>query len=154
LIEGLYPVLGVIYVPVKDILYCGIAGEGSFKVFNGESHKINISKNNNELTVVQSRSHAGELEDKFYSAFKIKEKKSAGSSLKFCLVAEGEADLYYRSGPTMEWDTAAGQAIVESAGGFVFSDGKRMRYNKESLKNSGFIVSGFEGEWMKGQKID
>ena len=146
LIENNFPVLGVIYVPVKDILYYGIRDEGSYKKVNGKVEKILVSKKDDEYTVVQSRSHSGELENSFYSHFNVKEKISAGSSLKFCLVAEGEADIYFRSGPTMEWDTAAGQAIVENAGGYVFSDRERMRYNKQSLKNKSFIVSSFLNE--------
>jgi 3'(2'), 5'-bisphosphate nucleotidase len=146
LIENNFPVLGVIYVPVKDILYYGIKGKGSFKKNNGNVQKIMVREKKDKLTVVQSRSHSGEMEDKFYSDFNVNEKISAGSSLKFCLVAEGKADIYYRSGPTMEWDTAAGQAVAENAGGFVFSNRKRMIYSKQSLKNNSFIVSSFLNE--------
>ena len=144
LIENSYPVLGVIYLPVDDVIYYGINNIGSYKKCDGETRKITVKKVGSDLTVVQSRSHSGKEEEKFYSNFEIKKKTSAGSSLKFCHVAEGKADLYYRSGPTMEWDTGAGQAIVENAGGFVFSNGQRMAYNKASLKNNSFIVSSFK----------
>jgi 3'(2'), 5'-bisphosphate nucleotidase len=72
---------------------------------------------------------------------------SVGSSLKFCMVAEGKADLYYRHGPTMEWDTAAGQAILEAAGGAVYMEDNTkypFRYNKENLLNGSFLCLGFE----------
>ena len=70
---------------------------------------------------------------------------SVGSSLKFCMVAEGKADIYYRHGPTMEWDTGAGQAIAEAAGGAVsnMKTGERFSYNKKSLLNGSFLVKGF-----------
>ncbi|UCE78238.1 MAG: 3'(2'),5'-bisphosphate nucleotidase CysQ [Nitrospiraceae bacterium] len=99
-----------------------------------------------KFTVIGSRSHASQETEIFLNAFRIKygefERISAGSSLKFCLVAEGRADLYPRFGPTMEWDTAAGQVIVEQAGGRVVSieDKLPLRYNKESLVNPSFIV--------------
>ena len=146
LIENTFPIFGVIYVPVKDILYFGVKDQGCLKKINGNYEKIAVRNKEDYFTVVQSRSHSGYPEEKFYSQFNIKEKISAGSSLKFCLVAEGKADIYFRAGPTMEWDTAAGQAIVESAGGYVLSDGQRMTYNKQSLKNKSFIVSSFLNE--------
>lgn len=99
-----------------------------------------------KLTVISSRSHASNETEKFLNELRIKHGEfeciSAGSSLKFCLVAEGRADLYPRFGPTMEWDTAAGQIIVEQAGGQVLSveDKLPLRYNKKSLVNPSFIV--------------
>jgi 3'(2'), 5'-bisphosphate nucleotidase len=99
-----------------------------------------------KLTVIGSRSHASKETETFLNELRTKhgefERISAGSSLKFCLVAEGRADLYPRYGPTMEWDTAAGQAIVEQAGGQVLSidDKLPLRYNKKSLVNPSFIV--------------
>ncbi len=100
------------------------------------------------FTVIGSRSHASRETEEFLTAFRKKygafELIAAGSSLKFCLIAEGQADLYPRCGPTMEWDTAAGQVIVEQAGGQVVSieDKLPLRYNKESLVNPFFIVQG------------
>jgi len=99
------------------------------------------------ITIIGSRSHVTREFEEFVEEMKKKyaevEFISAGSSLKFCLVAEGKADIYPRFGPTMEWDTAAGQAIVEQAGGCVLDveTGKRMNYNKENLLNHWFIVS-------------
>ncbi len=147
LIENKIPVLGVINIPVSGETYYGSIENGSYKLWKGKTNKIEVSKKNkdDELTIVQSRSHAGLEEDKFYGKFRIKEKLSRGSSLKICLVAEGKADIYFRSGPTMEWDTAAGHAILLGAGGyFVNKDGSPLVYNKEINKNFGFIASSFE----------
>jgi len=146
LIKNNLPSLGVINVPVTGESYFGTVENGSYKYLNGNIEKIVVSKTNKteDLTVVQSRSHSGEEEDKFYSNYKIKEKKSKGSSLKICLVAEGKAELYFRSGPTWEWDTAAGHAILVGAGGyFVNKDKSPVFYNKELPKNFGFIASSF-----------
>ncbi len=147
LIKNQKPVAGVIYVPVTGEMFFGSAEGGSFKRISGSTKEIRVSrkKPGDELTVVQSMSHSGEEEDAFYSRFKIKEKTSRGSSLKICMVAEGKADIYFRSGPTWEWDTAAGHAILSAAGGFfVNKDGTPVRYNKEVPKNFGFIASAFK----------
>ena len=147
LIKNNLPSLGVINVPVTGESYFGSVENGSYKILNGEIEKIGVSNavRTDYLTVVQSRSHSGEEEDKFYSNYKIKEKTSKGSSLKICLVAEGKAELYFRSGPTWEWDTAAGHAILLGAGGyFVNKDKSPLIYNKELPKNFGFIASSFE----------
>jgi 3'(2'), 5'-bisphosphate nucleotidase len=145
LMENNFPIFGIIYAPVSRQIYYGAKGNGSFRISGDLREQIKVSQTNSKpLSIVKSRSHSSEAEDKFYSNFNIGEINAIGSSLKFCLIAEGKSDLYFRSGPTMEWDTAAGQAIVESAGGVVVSEGKRMEYNKESLKNSSFIVSSFD----------
>jgi 3'(2'), 5'-bisphosphate nucleotidase len=95
------------------------------------------------LAVVMSRSHPSPELDNYLNQFKVAEALPVGSSLKFCAVAEGRADLYPRLGPTMEWDTAAGQAVVEAAGGRVVTlDGQLLRYNKENLLNPHFVVMG------------
>jgi len=147
LIKDQKPVAGVIYVPVTGETFFGSIDAGSFKRIKGSTKEIRVSrkKPDDELTVVQSKSHSGEEEEEFYSRFKIKEKTSRGSSLKICMVAEGKADIYFRSGPTWEWDTAAGHAILSAAGGFfVNKDGSPVIYNKEVPKNWGFIASGFK----------
>ena len=144
LIEDRKPVLGVVYIPAKDIFYIGDAESGSFKIENGKensriySEKPDLSK---PLTVVTSRSHgSSDLEERLAEHNVVIGKKiPAGSSLKFCLVAEGVADIYPRMGPTMEWDTAAGDAVFRYSG----RDGTRLsplEYNKKSLKNNGFII--------------
>ena len=135
------PVLGIIYVPVQDAMYYGGANIGAFKrTANGETIPLKVDATATEWTSIGSRSHAAPEEEEILKRFSIKNSIAAGSSLKFCLVAEGKAHLYYRHGPTMEWDTAAGQAIVTFSGGEVtMPDGKPFLYNKPSLLNGGFI---------------
>jgi len=162
LIQQGCPVLGVIYIPVMDIFYFGAGGLGSYCLDNttvfsaGSLEEILYSASKFPLvrrhapcvTVVGSRSHMSGETEHFISDLKARHGEidfsSAGSSLKFCLIAEGKADIYPRFGPTMEWDTAAGQAIVEQAGGAVLraDTGGPLSYNKESLLNPWFIATG------------
>lgn len=156
--EG-YPVLGVIYAPVLDVFYFGRETEGAFKLEQAsemaiESEKDLVDKSIRlpqeqpigTVQVVASRSHMSEETETFIAALKKDGSEvdviSAGSSLKFCLVAEGKADYYPRFAPTMEWDTGAGQAIVEAAGGKVIrhQDNKRFYYNRENLRNDWFLA--------------
>ena len=142
LIENNVPVFGVVYIPAKNVTYFGELGKGSFKIENGKQKKI-ISKTpdlDKPVTVVSSRSHgSNDLEEKLSElGVTIGNNIAAGSSLKFCLVAEGSADIYPRFGPTMEWDTGAGDAVFRYSGEEVrYSP---IRYNKESLLNEGFII--------------
>jgi 3'(2'), 5'-bisphosphate nucleotidase len=137
---------GVVYVPAQDTLYFGCLEYGCWKSTDGENLvPIEVRKADHEcgLTVVMSRSHPSPELAKYLQEIKVAEALPVGSSLKLCVVAEGKADLYPRLGPTMEWDTAAGHAIVEAAGGTVLmEDGTPLRYNKESLLNPYFIVRG------------
>ncbi|MFN6945373.1 MAG: 3'(2'),5'-bisphosphate nucleotidase CysQ [Cytophagaceae bacterium] len=145
LIENGKPVLGVIFTPVSDEMYYGGATIGAFKEVSGEKKKLQTNRKSNGLIAVGSRSHASEEETKVLENFDVQDKVSIGSSLKFCLLAEGLADIYYRHGPTMEWDTAAGQAILESSGGTMLNhEGKPFSYNKESLLNSSFMCLSHE----------
>jgi 3'(2'), 5'-bisphosphate nucleotidase len=150
MIEGESPVFGMVYLPAKDRLYWGgINGEAFVSQNGGPPMAIHVRPVDAKtgLTVVMSRSHPSPELDDFLKDIKVADTSPVGSSLKFCVVAEGRADLYPRFGPTMEWDTAAGQAVVEGAGGQVLTlAGTRMRYNKESLLNPYFIVSG-AGSW-------
>jgi 3'(2'), 5'-bisphosphate nucleotidase len=147
LIRGHQPVLGVVYVPVSGTLYAAYEGGGAYKETQGRSVKLPEQQTRDRFTVVGSRSHATEGLSAFVEEMKRKHGEinfiSAGSSLKFCLVAEGKADVYPRFGPTMEWDTAAGQAIAEQAGvSVVEMDTKRpLVSNKQSLLNPWFMVS-------------
>jgi 3'(2'), 5'-bisphosphate nucleotidase len=142
LIENGYPVLGLVYVPVQKVLYWGDA-QGAVKVIEGVETSIHVKQGDTRITAVGSRSHSSQEEADVMTKYKVEETVAVGSSLKFCMVAEGAADLYYRHGPTMEWDTAAGQAVVEASGGNVLlPDGKRFRYNKENLLNSSFYCLG------------
>jgi len=152
LIEKGLPILSVIYVPVKDITYSAAKGYGAFKKEDGNRFQIYTKKPaRKKPIVVGSRSHISQ--DVVDYLEKLGEHKliSMGSSLKFCLVAEGKADLYPRLGLTREWDTAAAQCIVEQAGGRVVTlDNQTLLYNtKDNLLNPYFIVYGDENnEWL------
>jgi 3'(2'), 5'-bisphosphate nucleotidase len=139
------PVLGVIVVPVTGMAYFALEGEGAYKQSRkGAPERLAVRRRQPDegLTVVASRSHGSEALEEYLRTVEVKERISRGSSLKFCLVAEGEADLYPRLGPTWEWDTAAGDCIVREAGGVVADlAGEPLTYNKESLKHAAFIVS-------------
>jgi len=137
------PVLGVIYVPVTDIMYYGAENIGSWKItLDNNIQQLNPPKNVAEWTAAGSRTHSSDEEAALLHKLGITKVISAGSSLKFCMIAEGSAQLYYRHGPTMEWDTAAGHAIAIYSGAFMTQpDGEAFVYNKPSLLNGGFICN-------------
>jgi len=140
LIEGQMPVLGVIYIPVQNILYYGSQIIGSWKQLPGEAPQQLRAVNTASWTAAVSRSHADGNEKEILSQYPVTNSIAVGSSLKFCLLAEGKAQIYLRTGPTMEWDTAAGHAISLFSGCNVSTlSGKPMLYNKESLLNEGFL---------------
>ncbi|BDD05955.1 3'(2'),5'-bisphosphate nucleotidase CysQ [Aureibacter tunicatorum] len=147
LLENNVPLIGIIYVPVHDIMYIGIVGEKAIKIDGQNTHTLLEVNNKPENRIaVRSKSHPAPEEEAVLQKYGVTEEVSVGSSLKFCMVAEGKADVYYRHGPTMEWDTAAGQAVAEAAGARVFigsTEEKQFSYNKENLLNSSFLVLGF-----------
>ena len=157
------PQLGVIFAPILNVIYFAEVSEGkAFKTSVSEeggnwsdilknSIEIKPDREINNIRVVVSRSHLNEETKIYLENLKLRENKEVevvpqGSSLKFCLVAEGKADSYPRFGPTMEWDTAAGQAICEAVGlNCIFLETKEIiTYNREKLLNGNFIVS-YEG---------
>jgi len=144
LVQDHEPVLGVVHVPVSGSSYCGLKGVGAQRVSaNGIAESISVRiPCADPVIVVGSRSHANPVLQEHLAALGPYELVSMGSSLKFCLVAEGKADFYPRLGPTSEWDTAAAHAVVEAAGGKVVTlDGLPLRYNtKASLLNPEFLV--------------
>lgn len=150
LIRDGFPVLGVVYLPVDEILYCAEKGSGAFKeVRSGNLSKIFNGVHYDELErikVVASRSHITDEVKEFVEGLKNEGKEvemiSVGSSLKLCFVAEGSANIYPRFGPTMEWDTGAAQAVVMESGREVlnFETNELLNYNKKSLLNPWFIV--------------
>jgi 3'(2'), 5'-bisphosphate nucleotidase len=152
LIRGGSPVLGVVYAPVKSSLFAGNVGaKSAFRsAQNTESTQaaprqpIHVRPAPaNGLIVVSSRSHSTPETDAYLASYTVADRVSIGSSLKFCLVAAAEADLYPRLGPTMEWDTAAGHAVLVAAGGTVRAPGSvPLRYGKPGFRNSFFIASG------------
>lgn len=141
------PVLGLIYIPVSGVLYYAKKGAGAFKVENTRTERLPLSGKSDRLTIVGSRSHASKELDQYVDEMRNKygdiQFVSRGSSLKFCLVAEGKADVYPRLGPTMEWDTAAGQIIVEESGGRVleYKTQTALGYNKKDLVNPYFLAN-------------
>jgi 3'(2'), 5'-bisphosphate nucleotidase len=148
LIHNGYPVFGVIHVPVLDLSYLGVhsdADQGAW-VQKGEDHPESIQTrraNLEGLTVVASRDHAGPVVEAFLKRLAGADVTSMGSSLKFCLVAEGKADFYPRVVPTFQWDTAAAQAILEAAGGHLTElDGQRLEYRKDRLRNPSVLAYG------------
>jgi 3'(2'), 5'-bisphosphate nucleotidase len=142
LMEANHPILGVVYAPAIDKMYFAAQGCGAWTLKGEERIPIQTGPSpNGTRRIVVSRSHASGEEappDAENCEFIV-----MGSSLKFCLVADGSADLYPRRGPTMEWDTAAAHCVVEQAGGTVTDlDGNPLLYNKENLLNPGFLVTG------------
>ena len=146
LIENGEPVCGVVFAPALETLYCGRVGEGAWvEVTDQVQTEIRVrSAPTADLVVVASRRHGDpEKIAKFLEGRRIGETRNAGSSLKFCLIAAGEADIYPRFGRTMEWDTAAGQAVLESAGGRVVTlAGEPFRHGKPDYENPHFIAWG------------
>lgn len=144
LIQDRQPVLGVVYAPALDTLYAGAKGAGATrKVGEQTAQEISVRPEPAEgLTIVASRRHGDPaVLEKFLSGRTVSETRNAGSSLKFCLLAAGEADLYPRFGRTMEWDTAAGHAVLLAAGGLVTTeDGAPLTYAKNAIfENPHFI---------------
>jgi 3'(2'),5'-bisphosphate nucleotidase len=143
------PALGVVYAPAAGKLYWGAAGRGARleRVADGGAQTIRARKTpSRDLVAVASRSHRSPETDAFLATLDIADFAAAGSSLKFCLIAEGLADVYPRLGRTMEWDTAAGQAVLEAAGGrvLVFGGESPLRYGKadRGFDNPHFIAWG------------
>jgi 3'(2'), 5'-bisphosphate nucleotidase len=154
LVAGHAAVLGVVHVPALDRVYFGCPGSGAWRRDAGEVPlAIHVSRPAREpVRVVGSRSHRGGSLDAFLARLGPHQLVTMGSSLKFCLVAEGAADIYPRLGPTSAWDTAAAQAVVEGAGGQVVDrDGNPLRYNtRESVLNPDFLVFGDPGRDWNG----
>jgi 3'(2'), 5'-bisphosphate nucleotidase len=150
LIENGVPTRGVVYAPAKErLFYTGADGKtveesGPFdKEVAGATRPLSVSTPDpSALVIVASKSHRDQATDDYINSYLVSEFRSAGSSLKFCLVAAGEADLYPRLGRTMEWDTAAGQAVLLGAGGKVvrFDDHSPLTYGKNVYENPFFIA--------------
>jgi 3'(2'), 5'-bisphosphate nucleotidase len=147
LINGNGLELGVVYVPVHDELYWAVHGQGAFWQKNGQVEVLRcaqFSLKDEGLTLVASRSHLNAETEFVIAQFEKPTLVSRGSSLKFLMLAKGEAHVYPRLAPTMEWDTAAAQIILEEAGGAVINheSGLPLQYNKASLRNPTFVAYG------------
>ncbi|WP_299684471.1 3'(2'),5'-bisphosphate nucleotidase CysQ [uncultured Tateyamaria sp.] len=150
LVEGGVPTRGVVYAPAKGRMFLtqadgqSVEETGPFDAAQmGDVTPMKVADSDNDaLMVVASKSHRDQATDDYINKYAVKDMKSAGSSLKFCLVATGEADLYPRLGRTMEWDTAAGHAVLSGAGGAVvrFDDLTPLAYGKDGYANPFFIA--------------
>jgi 3'(2'), 5'-bisphosphate nucleotidase len=145
LVEGGQPLLGVVTAPAKGWAWWGAVGHGACRREAGGVAEIRARArpSGGTAVAVASRSHRDAETDAWLAAQGITDTVSAGSSLKFCLVAEGKADVYPRFGTTMEWDTAAGHAVLRAAGGRVRTvAGEPFGYGKPAFRNPGFIAEG------------
>ena len=153
LIDAGRPIFGVVHVPVQGKTYVGCEGRGAeLREPGAAPRSIRVATASRQpVRIVGSRSHRGSSLDAFLDRLGEADMLPMGSSLKFCAVAEGSADIYPRLGPTSEWDTAAAQAVVEQAGGRVLElDGKPLSYNqKEPILNPWFVVIGpSDHDWL------
>jgi 3'(2'), 5'-bisphosphate nucleotidase len=146
------PVLGVIDVPVQEETYFAADGVARWEGYGSKSGSKTLRVrplNPDAIDIVASRDHAGPAVQALADRFPSAGFKSMGSSLKFCLIAAGEADVYLRDVPTMEWDTAAAHAILKAAGGDIYTlDGQVLTYNKESLRNPSIISVGTDKQFF------
>ena len=151
LIEDGVPVMGVVYAPATGRLFLTLAVGGAVEeridpegaVIDGSHRAIQTRKPDNDaLVVVASKSHRDQATDDYIARYRVADFKSAGSSMKFCLLACGEADFYPRLGRTMEWDTAAGHAVLRAVGGAVlrFDDHQPLTYGKPGFENPFFLA--------------
>ena len=144
LIKNAEPVMGIVFAPALDRLFFGSLGNGAFEISGGICRQIRVRMPPAEGPVaVASASHRDAQTNQWLEMRGITNSIAIGSSLKFCLIASGEADLYPRYGPTMEWDTAAGDAVLRAAGGRVTAeDGKPFPYGKAGYRNQPFFAAG------------
>ncbi|SHF50994.1 3'(2'),5'-bisphosphate nucleotidase [Desulfacinum infernum DSM 9756] len=151
LIEDGAPVFGIVYVPDADRLFVGDVETGAFEKAGRETRplKIKAPEPDRPLVVVATRSHPTPAMESFFNLLPPHERLPRGSALKFCAVAAGEADFYPRFGPTWEWDTGAGHAVVAAAGGVVVDPaGREITYNKQDLVN-GYFLAAPGLEWLR-----
>ena len=144
LIAGGVPLLGAVYAPATDTLHAGLVGEGAWTMDTEGRRPIRTRDPGAQLVAVASKSHFNQpTADYLAEAAGECDYLAIGSSLKFCVVAEGRADIYPRLSPTSEWDTAAGHAVLMAAGGRVDGpDGQPLRYGKRAFLNRGFVATG------------
>ena len=141
LMEGDCPVLGFIHVPVSGQTYWALLGDGAYCLVGAVNSVISANRKHSDWIALASNSHGSDDEHEVLSEFPVTKIAKVGSALKFCHIASGMADVYFRSGPTMEWDTAAGHILVEEAGAkFRYMTDAAKNYNKESLVNPSFLV--------------
>lgn len=145
LVEQGIPLVGVVHAPALRQTFVAVKGGGAYRLGdNGQWVRLaTVRANPKRIRILASRHHAGPVVQRLLERVAGAETVSMDGALKFCLIAEGRADLYYRDRPTMEWDTAAGQCILEEAGGVVrTADGDTLTYNKVELVNPPFVAAG------------
>ncbi len=142
LVAGDEPVVGVIAIPVTGEVYVGVKGRGAERWMNGERSAISNTRSSTSYIAASSRSYGSPEIDAWLERFGVGERLRCGSAIKFCRLAEGKADLYLRLGRTMEWDTAAGQVIIEESGCRLVTlpNQTRLRYGKPTFANSDFVA--------------
>jgi 3'(2'), 5'-bisphosphate nucleotidase len=142
LVAGDEPVVGIIAIPVTGEVYVGVKGRGAERWINGERFPISNTRSSTSYIAASSRSYGSPEIDSWLERFGVGERLRCGSAIKFCRLAEGRADIYLRLGRTMEWDTAAGQVIIEESGCRLLTlpDQKRLLYGKPTFANSDFIA--------------
>jgi 3'(2'), 5'-bisphosphate nucleotidase len=141
LIEDSKPIIGLIHIPTSGHTFWAARGAGAFKHDGLVNKPIRANRKKDDWISVQSSSHGSAEEEEALRRFPITRSIKAGSALKFCYIASGLADVYFRHGPTMEWDTAAGHVLVQEAGAsFTYVSSESSHYNKPSLYNPPFLV--------------
>ena len=146
--------MGIVYAPALDRLFFGARDSGAFEMFGNVCRKIEVRKPPAEgWTAVASASHRDKATNDWLQARGICNIIAIGSSLKFCLIAAGEADAYPRYGPTMEWDTAAADAILRAAGGSVLTANGQASYGKPGYRNTSFFAFGSGSPALFREKI-
>ena len=144
LIDRGAPVMGVVFAPALDRLFIGVVGKGATEKSGNKTVSLSVRNPTPDgVVAVASASHRDEATDNWLAEYNIKNTISVGSSLKFCLIAAGEADVYPRFGPTMEWDTGAGDAVLRAAGGkTTLPNSKEFIYGKPEYRNGAFVAWG------------
>ncbi|MEP6905341.1 MAG: 3'(2'),5'-bisphosphate nucleotidase CysQ [Gemmatimonadales bacterium] len=148
LIDNGEPVLGVVFAPALDLMYAAARGLGAWRIGPGGLRERIYSRPpqaGRPLTIVESRSHPSPELEQYLATINIGDRVAMGSSLKFCVVAEGRADIYPRLGPTMEWDVAAGDCVFRNSA----REGQHsspLTYNKHDLRNDSFVIGGAAGD--------
>ncbi len=144
------PVVGVVGIPVSGEIYMAARGFGAYRISHGIPTPIRNERSTKDLVAAVSRSHRSSGDEKWLQAFGVRDTVCSGSSIKFCRVAEGQADIYGRFGRTMEWDTAAGHCLLNEAGCklLVAATGEELRYGKSEYANPSFIACRSDVPWM------
>jgi 3'(2'), 5'-bisphosphate nucleotidase len=142
LISGGQPVLGAVFAPARGAIYAGLVGDGAWMEDRDGQRQIGTRERGAAITAVASKSHFSQPTADYLEAVGVSDYVGIGSSLKFCIVAEGKADIYPRLSPTSEWDTAAAHAVLLAAGGRVDGpDGAPLSYGKRTFLNRGFVAT-------------